>query len=138
MDTDRDRIVNLLARYCFVVDRGTGDEIAALFCDDARLEFNGTHVGAQAIRDCYADWIRTMRDPVEGLRHLIYVQLIDIDGDRAVAETYVDADAHTRRSGRAVRLRALYRDVMTKRDSEWRYQERRIVGMRSLDDAGRP
>jgi hypothetical protein len=130
--SDRDLIQNHLARYCFVVDRDSAEAIASLFWEDARLDFDGIHVGRDAIRRCYADWIRTKRDPVEGLRHLIYVPLIDVVGDEASAETYVDADAHTRRSGRTVQLRSLYRDRLSRRYGEWRFAERQIVPMRSL------
>lgn len=132
--SDRELIQNHLARYCFAVDRESADAIAALFWDDARLEFNGTHVGREAIRACYEDWINTKRAPVEGLRHMIYMPLIDLGGDHARTETYVDADAHTRRSGRTVLLRSLYRDRFAKRNGEWRFLEREIVPMRSLYD----
>jgi len=136
--SDYHKIQNHLARYCFAVDHGSADEIADLFWDDARLEFDGTHVGRQAIRRCYATWIRTKRDPVEGLRHLIYVPLIEIDGDGASAKTYVDADAHTRRRGRTILLRSLYRDRLHRRNGEWRFVERHIVPMRSLYDGQPP
>ena len=132
--TDHELIQNHLARYCFAVDRDSAEAIASLFWEDARLEFEGIHVGRDAIRACYADWIRTKRDPVTGLRHLIYVPLIEIAGDQATAETYVDADAHTRRSGRPVRLRAVYRDRLSRRQGEWRFAERQIVLMSSLQD----
>lgn len=131
--SDYEQIQNHLAKYCFAVDRESAGEIASLFWEDARLEFNGVHHGFEEIRRCYDDWIKKMRDPVEGLRHLIYVPRIHIDGDRAAAETYVDADAHVRKSGRSVRLRALYRDRLAKRNGEWRFSERLIVGMRNLD-----
>ena len=130
--TEREQIENHLARYCFAVDEGTADDIAALFWDDARLEFNGSHVGRDAIRQCYADWIVRLRDPVDEIRHLLYVPLIDIEGDEATAATYVDADALTRRSGRAVQLRACYRDRLARRDGEWRFAERLIIGMTSF------
>jgi SnoaL-like domain len=135
--TDREQIQNHLAKYCFVVDRGSAEEIAALFWDDARLEFNGTHLGNESIRQCFAEWIRKLRDPVEGLRHLIYVPLITMDGDSATAETYVDADGHVRKSGRTILLRSLYRDRLTRRNGEWRFAERQIVAMRSLYDVKR-
>ena len=135
--TDREQIQNHLAKYCFVVDRDTAEDIAALFWDDARLEFNGTHIGYEQIRQCYAEWIRKLRDPVEGLRHLIYVPLMTIEGDSAVVETYVDADCHVRKSGRTILLRSLYRDRLTKRNDEWRFAERQIVAMRSLYDVER-
>ena len=131
-DSDREQIQNHLARYCFTVDQGTADQIAGLFWDDARLDFNGIFTDSEAIRDCYVEWIRKARDPVEGLRHLIYVPLIDIDEDSALTETYVDADCHARRSGRAIQLRSLYRDRLTKRHGEWRFSDRHIVAMPSL------
>jgi hypothetical protein len=132
--SDRDQIQNHLARYCFVVDTGTAEDIASLFWEDARLEFNGVHHGFEEIRRCYADWITKMREPVEGLRHLIYMPLIEIEQDRALTQTYADADAHVRKSGRTILLRALYRDRLTRRHGEWRFADRHIVGMRSLYD----
>ncbi len=135
--SERELIQHHLAKYCFAVDRDTAEEIAALFWDDARLDFNGSYTGREEIRQCYAEWIRKARDPVEGLRHLIYVPLIEIDGDHARAETYVDADAHIRKSGRTILLRALYRDRLSRRNGEWRFAERHIVGMRSLHDGER-
>jgi hypothetical protein len=113
-------------------DRESAEAIAALFWEDARLEFNGLHRGSEAIRQCYDSWIKTARDPVEGLRHLIYRPRIEIDGDRARAETYVDADCHVRKSGRTIQLRAVYRDQLSKRNGEWRFSERCIENMRSL------
>lgn len=138
MTSDRELIQNHLARYCFAVDRGSAEDIADLFWDDARLDFGGIFLGREAIRQCYADWIATMRDPVEGLRHLIYVPLIDVNGNEATAETYVDADAHTRRSGRSILLRSLYLDRLSRRGGAWRFAHRQIVAMRSLYDTERP
>jgi len=132
--SDRDLIYNHLARYCFVVDRDDADAIADLFWEDAELEFGGRHSGREAIRRCYDEWIQTKRNPVVGLRHMIYLPLIELEGDEARTETYVDADAHTRRSGRTVLLRSLYRDRLCRRNGEWRFQERHIVPMRSLYD----
>jgi hypothetical protein len=130
--SDRDQVENHLAKYCFAVDRDSADDIAALFWEDARLEFNGVHQGGEAIRQCYENWIKTARDPVDGLRHLIYVPRIEIEGERAEAETYVDADCHLRKNGRVIQLRALYQDRLSKRSGEWRFSERRIVNMRGL------
>lgn len=48
--SDRDLIQNDLAHYCFTVDRDSAEEIAALFWEYARLEFNGVREGAEAIR----------------------------------------------------------------------------------------
>lgn len=132
MSSDRDLILNHLARYCFAVDEDDADTIAALFWDDAVLEFDGIHRGRDAIRQCFAAWIRHRRDPVTSLRHLLHQPLVDIDGDGARARSYVDADALTRRSGRAVHLRAVYEDRLQRRAGEWRFAARRIVVLASF------
>jgi hypothetical protein len=129
--SDYEQIQNHLAKYCFRVDRGTADEIAELFWEDAFLDLYGQHQGIAAIHTAYVNWIRDMRDPVEGLRHCIAQPCIAIDGDEATSECYVDADAHTRKKGRLIQLRALYKDRLTKRHGEWRFTDRRIVVFRS-------
>lgn len=130
--TDYEKIQNHLARYCFAVDGEGADEIAALFWTDATLEFGGLHRGYGEIHACYRNWISEMRDPVEGLRHLIHMPLIEVNGDTAVSKCYADADAHSRKSDRPIQNRAVYLDILTKRDGEWRFMERRIVWMKGL------
>lgn len=121
MLSNRDRILNLLAKYCFVTDRGTADELAALFWEDCTVDFGGNvHEGREAARDGFARWITKMRDPVEGLRHILHTPLIEVDGDTATSEAYYDADCHARKSGRPIRLRGLYRTQFMRRDSDWR------------------
>lgn len=133
MADDLERVRNHLARYCHVVDRENADTIAGLFWDDAVLDFNGRHEGAAAIRRCYADWIAAMREPVVGLRHLIYAPAIELDGDSATAETYFDADGHSRKRGTPIRLRGLYSDRLSRRDGHWRFAEREIRLFEPLD-----
>ena len=132
--SDYEKIQNHLARYCFAVDTASAEEITNLFWEDAVLEFNGHHYGEDEILRCYCNWIENMRDPVEGLRHLIHIPLIEIDGDSAISECYADADAHSRRKGRFIENRAVYRDKLSRRDGEWRFSERRIVWMRGAKE----
>ena len=126
-------IHNLIARYCFVADTGTADDLVLLFWDDATLWFGerSRNEGAEGIRRGQERWIEKMRDPVVDLRHLVYAPAIRIEGNRATAETYYDADGHSRKLGRPIFLRGIYRDVLEKRSGEWRFRERRIVIMRS-------
>ena len=119
--SDRDAILNLLATYCFVTDRGSADDLAALFWEDCTVDFDSNvHEGLPAAREGFARWITKMRDPVEGLRHILHTPRIDIDGDSAQSEAYYDADCHARKSGRAIRLRGLYRTEFARRGGEWR------------------
>ena len=136
---DYQRIHNLIARYCFIVDTGSADEMAAMFWEDATLCFGRStrNVGTDAIRAGLQAWIEKMRDPVAGLRHLAYAPSIEIDGAQATAETYYDADGHSRKRRGPIHLRGVYRDRLAKRNEEWRFVERRIVIMDStLEDLG--
>ena len=127
MLSDREAILNLLAKYCFVTDRGTADELAALFWEDCTVNFGGNlHEGRNAAREGFARWIAKMRAPVEGLRHILHTPLIDVNGDAATSEAYYDADCHARTSGRAIRLRGLYRTAFARRAGEWRILQHEV------------
>ena len=127
-------VTNHLARYCFLVDAGSAEEIADLFWDDGRLQFNGEHLGKDKIRQCFRSWITEMRDPVQGLRHLLHVPHIRFERDIAFSEAYADSDAHTRRKGRPIQNRAIYKDQLAKRGGEWKFLERRIIWMTSITE----
>ena len=134
---DEESIRNLYARYCFATDRGTADDIAALFWDDCTVNFGGNiNQGVDAARTGFAKWIAKMREPVEGLRHCLYTPLIKVDGHRASVEAYYDADGHSKNKGKLIQLRGLYRSTMEKRDEEWRYLEHEVQIWRSAQDHG--
>ncbi|MCA8900959.1 MAG: nuclear transport factor 2 family protein [Hyphomonas sp.] len=139
--SDRDAILTLLARYCFITDRGSADELAALFWEDCTVDFGGNvHEGREAAHKGFARWIGKMRDPVEGLRHILHTPLIEIAGDTASSEAYYDADCHSRKSGRAIRLRGLYRTAFERRDGDWRILRHEVQIWRPMDPkpAGKP
>ena len=135
--SDREQISNLLAKYCFVTDRGSAEEMAEMFWEDATVQFGDrVNRGIDAVRNGFAAWIAKMRDPVDGLRHVLHTPWIDIDGDTAVAEAYYDADGHSRKRGTPIHLRGVYRDRLERRSNEWRFLEREIQIWRSPLDEG--
>lgn len=136
MLTEYEKIQNHLAKYCFHVDTGSVEEIVDLFWENATLEFNGVHVGEAAIRACYTDWSERLKAPVEGLRHLLHMPVIEIDGDQAQSHSYADADAHSKRKGKPIQNRAMFRDKLEKRNGEWRFIERKIIWMRGIHETG--
>ena len=132
---DHIQIQSLLAKYCFATDRGSADDIAALFWEDCEVDFGGrVNHGVEAARTGFERWIAKMRDPVEGLRHILHTPLIEIDGDRATAEAYYDADGHSKRKGRLIQLRGVYRDILEKRGDDWRFLKREVQIWRSIQD----
>ena len=135
MTTDHEAIHSLLSKYCFVTDRGSAEEMAGLFWDDATVIFGeNTNAGIAAVTAGFEAWITKMRDPVEGLRHVLHTPCIEIDGDSATSEAYYDADGHSRKKGKPIHLRGLYRDRLEKRNGEWRFVEREIQIWRSMLD----
>lgn len=137
MMTDFEQIQNLLARYCFLVDRASADEIVALFWDDITMNFGGNiNSGIDEAKCGLERWIEKMRDPVQDLRHLLYTPYIEINGEFATSEAYYDADGHSKNKGKLIQLRGVYRDTLAKRHGEWRFLEREVVIWRSLQDHG--
>ncbi len=127
MSGDHQQIQNLYAEYCFAVDRGTAEDIAAFFWEDCYLNFGGNiHEGVDEARTGFAKWIAKMRDPVQGLRHCLYTPAITVTGERATAEAYYDADGHAGRKGKPIQLRGLYRSTLVKREGEWRFLKHEV------------
>ncbi|GAB5487072.1 MAG: hypothetical protein Pars2KO_06420 [Parasphingorhabdus sp.] len=135
MPNDHETIQNLYAGYCFAVDRGSADDIAAYFWPECYVNFGGNiHEGAEEARTGFSKWINKMRDPVQNLRHCLYTPLIEIDGDSAKAEAYYDADGHAGRKGKPIQLRGLYRSTLEKRAGEWRFIKHEVQIWHSIRD----
>lgn len=135
--SDHQQIQNFYASYCFAVDRGSADDIAAHLWDDCYVNFAGNiHEGAEEARIGFAKWISKMRDPVEGLRHCLYTPLIEVTGDHATVEAYYDADGHAGRKAKPIQLRGLYRSTLENRDGEWRFIKHEVQIWRSIRDHG--
>lgn len=135
MLSDFEQIQNLLAKYCFATDQGTADDIAALFWEDAVVDFDGNvNAGIDEVRLGFEKWIARLRAPVENLRHLLHTPLIEIDGTTATAKAYYDADGHSKKKGRLISLRGMYCDQLEKRSDEWRFVRREVKIWRSILD----
>src|SRR5919106_162259 len=87
---DREQIRDLVHRYCWAVDRGSLQEVMALFDDpcDLVLVPGQRRTGRAAVQRWYD---RYMRHRLEVLRHLIHNQVIALTGDTAFSKSYFDA-----------------------------------------------
>ncbi|WP_416898010.1 MAG: nuclear transport factor 2 family protein [Minwuia sp.] len=127
MTDNNDQITGLLARYCHIVDNEPAEIIADLFWDDATLDLGGLHEGREAIVQAYVDWIARRRVKTDQLRHMIFQPAIEIDGKRATARTYFNADGFAGPDKALLLVRGIYRDELEKRDGEWRFARREIA-----------
>ena len=131
MSNDHAGIKQTLAAYCHRVDRGTADEVAALFAQDAVLMpyYDGKYDvhGRDGVRDWYTFYHQTMSETVTGLRHLIDTTLIDVNGDTASSVCYLTALFTMKADNVAYQAQGTYFDTLVRaNDSHWLFQTRRI------------
>ncbi|MBI3795691.1 MAG: nuclear transport factor 2 family protein [Deltaproteobacteria bacterium] len=124
-------IQQLLHKYCHVVDRGTADEVAALFHRTAvllpRYESDERYEGREAVRGWYRRYMEKFRAKVRYLRHKIESSVIEITGDEATAVCYLDADSITTSVNEANVAVGRYDDKFIKDEGRWWFKERTII-----------
>jgi hypothetical protein len=132
---DRDEIHRLVLAYCRAVDRLQYDDIRAAYARDGVDH----HTGFDGSADEYVAWLRSLLPRLDGTMHLVGNHLAEIDGDRAVAETYgtavhwgspVDDPVLNFTSG------FRYVDSLVREDGRWLIAERFAVREWTRSDAG--
>ena len=133
-------IQQLLHKYCHTVDRGTADEVAALFHENAvllpRYESDQRHEGREAIRAWYDHYMKNFRSKVRYLRHKIESPLIEITGNTATSTCYLDADSISISKDEPSIAFGRYDDIFIKDDGRWWFKERTIIVYYSYPLAG--
>lgn len=130
-------IQNHLAAYCHAVDRGTLDDVAGLFHQDAVMtpayEGGAPRHGRDAIRDWYANYNTYFRSAqVTHLRHQITTPVIHVDGNEATSTCYFDADLLDAEKGETMRFYGRYDDKLIKENGRWLFKDRVINGYYAL------
>lgn len=124
-------IQQLLHKYCHVVDRGTADEVAALFHRDAvllpRYQSDKRYEGREAVRGWYQHYMENFRAKVRYLRHKIASPVIEITGSEATSVCYLDADSISASINEANVAFGRYDDKFIKDGGRWRFKERTII-----------
>ena len=120
---DKDAIRELLHRYCFCMDEGRFDELAALFSDDG--EWIAPYRTAKGLADIAA-WLKQSVPPSPRRVHYVMNSIIDCDGARATARSnYLVMVEGT--NGPLPSVCGLYDDVLVKRADGWRFQRRQLI-----------
>ena len=123
--TVREDVCDVVLRYARGVDRRDWDLVRACFGDDATVEgsrFSGP----------IDEYLARLRPGVEAFpttMHFMGNQLVEIDGDRASAETYAIAHHFADPEGRDERIvmGVRYLDDLERRDGRWVIVHRRAV-----------
>jgi hypothetical protein len=123
---DRQAITDVVLRYCRGIDRLDLELVRDCYHPDATDE-HGTFTGT---RDEYVDWVAGVLTRFTGTMHVVANQLVELDGDEALSETYGVAyhwgdppDDQRRNFTTGFR----YVDRFARRDGDWRIAGRVAV-----------
>jgi hypothetical protein len=120
---DKDAIRELLHRYCFCMDGGRFNELAALFTEDGEwIAPYRTAKGPAAI----AAWLAQSVPPQPRRMHYVMNSIIDCDDRRGTAQSnylVMVEDAN----GPLPSVCGTYDDVLVKEPRGWRFQRRRLI-----------
>ena len=120
---DREHIRDLVHRYCWAVDRGTLEEVMALFHNECNLALvpGKRYLGREATYKWYNVY---MQNRMEVLRLLIHNQVITVNGDTATSKSYFDAVGDLK--GESITVAGFYEDTLLRVNEEWRFTEKII------------
>ena len=129
---DEAAIRRVIDRYCHAVDRGTADDVVALFHPTGRLvltlEDNDGYHGRAAVRAWYANYHDNFRAKLTHLRHKISNIQIDLTGDEARVVSYMDADIIVQGETQPCQAIGRYDDRFVREGGAWYFAEKAIIG----------
>jgi len=137
---DRERLRELQATYCFLVDDRRFDELVdEHFTEDARCDFRDTKGRVGPLVSCGREEIRVFFTNVVGtlledMCHTVHNERIVLAGNSASAECYFELTAIHPATGDGVVGAGRYVDRYRRVDGRWRFAERnaRILYMAPL------
>jgi 3-phenylpropionate/cinnamic acid dioxygenase small subunit len=120
---DKDAIRELLHRYCFFMDDGHFEELAALFSDDG--EWIAPYRTAKGPAEIAA-WLQRSVPPQPRRMHYVMNIIIDCDGTRATARSNYLVMVEGP-NGPFPSVCGTYDDELVKQQAGWRFQCRRLI-----------
>jgi 3-phenylpropionate/cinnamic acid dioxygenase small subunit len=126
--TDRQEISDLLVRYATGIDRRDWPLFRTVFTDDCELDYG--EIGAWSGVDAVTDFMEQTHAPAGHTLHRLTNQTIAVDGDSAVARTYVDALIMFGDNQSGVNGIGFYDDEIVRTPHGWRIARRRFTAVR--------
>jgi uncharacterized protein (TIGR02246 family) len=123
---EKDAIREVLAEYCFRLDGGRFDEMAALFTEDGTWDTAfGKATGRQAIAELAHSLRTRVAEPRPRAVHLVTNIVIALDGERATLRSNWTVMQNSPEGPRLGSGGAYY-DEMVKEDGRWLFRYRKI------------
>lgn len=121
---DKDAIRDVLYRYCYGTDAGDVEAWVAGFTEDCL--WDGGPFGLCNGKNAMREYFKQGADAAKSLRHLTLNTIIDVQGDRAQARSYIAIVGLTDASMSVV-FSGFYADELVRKAGRWLIQIRRIV-----------
>ena len=124
---DRDAIHELLLAYGRTIDQRDFDGFGALFTEDGEYGANkGPQAIAAGMRSTFAANPLGLREPNF---HVFFNETINVEGDRATANSMSFYVAPDDLGGYRIAMMAAYDDELVKVGKEWKFSRRRIKAL---------
>lgn len=128
---DRQDISDLLVRYATGIDRRDWPLFRTVFTDDCELDYG--EIGAWRGVDAVTEFMTQTHAPAGHTLHRLSNQVITVEGDTAVARTYVDAlimFGDNQSGGAGANGIGFYDDEIVRTGAGWRIARRRFTAVR--------
>jgi 3-phenylpropionate/cinnamic acid dioxygenase small subunit len=125
---DRQAISDLLVRYATGIDRRDWPLLRTVFTDDCEVDYG--EIGAWRGADAVTEFMAQAHSMAGHTLHRISNQAITVDGDAAVARTYVDALVMLGDNLSGVNGIGFYDDEIVRTAAGWRIARRRFTTVR--------
>lgn len=126
--TDREDITDVLMRYATGIDRRDWALFRTVFTDDCELDYG--EIGAWHGVDAVTAFMDQAHAMAGHTLHRITNVVVDVDGDRATARSYVDALIMSSDNATGVNAAGFYDDELTRTAAGWRLARRRFTTVR--------
>jgi 3-phenylpropionate/cinnamic acid dioxygenase small subunit len=125
---DKQDISEVLVRYATGIDRRDWALFRTVFTDDCELDYGdiGTFSGVDAITE-FMDQAHALAGHT---MHRLSNMAIELDGDKAMARTYIDGLILAQDNQSGVNAVGFYDDDLVRTDTGWRVARRRFTSVR--------
>jgi 3-phenylpropionate/cinnamic acid dioxygenase small subunit len=125
---DRQDISDLLVRYATGIDRRDWPLFRTVFTDDCELDYG--EIGAWKGLDAVSDFMEQTHALLGHTMHRLSNMVITVDGNQAVARTYLDGLMMAPDNKSGVNALGFYDDEIVRTADGWRVARRRTTIVR--------
>lgn len=127
--SDRLEIVDLLHRYAAGLDRRDWELLASVFTEDGVADYSSLELGVNEGPDTIVELCRGALGGLDATQHIITNERIEIDGDRARASCYFQAQHVFRGApgGDNFIVAGTYEDELVRTTAGWRIERRTLI-----------